>query len=147
APDGKLNLVPFAALVDPQGHHALDSYLVSYVTTGRDLLRFAARGSPRSPATLIADPDYGPPKSRTCKGLDSLCPLDGARAEASDLQRYFPARPLTGDQATKSALAALTGPAMLHIATHGFYARDAGAPTQLASLAVAQRDATRGMFV
>src|SRR6185503_14901595 len=38
APDGKLNLVPFEALVDPDGRYALERYVVSYVATGRDLL-------------------------------------------------------------------------------------------------------------
>ena len=31
---------------------------------------------------------------------------------------------MTGDRATKAALKALVGPAILHIATHGFYAQD-----------------------
>jgi hypothetical protein len=71
-----------------------------------------------------------------------------------------------GAKATKSALAALTGPAMLHIATHGFYARDPGrspagpasplsaaasVPDALLSPAhtgmLAQRHPLRGMFV
>jgi CHAT domain-containing protein len=34
---------------------------------------------------------------------------------------------VTDKQATKEALAALVGPAILHVATHGFYARDPGA--------------------
>src|SRR5262249_11211535 len=60
APDGKLNLVPFEALIDPQGRYALDSYLVSYVSSGRDLMRLALPQRPRSAAVLIAGPDYGP---------------------------------------------------------------------------------------
>jgi tetratricopeptide (TPR) repeat protein len=126
APDGKLNLVPFEALIDSQGRYALDSYLVSYVSSGRDLLRLASPQRPQSSAVLIAGPDYGPvPRS---PGPDQLTfsQLVGATAEAINLQRYFPTAAVTDKRATKAALAALTGPAMLHVATHGFYGWRAG---------------------
>jgi len=126
APDGKLNLVPFEALIDPQGRYALDSYLVSYVSSGRDLLRLALPQRPRSSAVLIAGPDYGP-VSRL-PGPDQLTfpRLAGAAAEAIELQRYFSTAAVTDKKATKAALAMLTRPAMLHVATHGFYGWRAG---------------------
>jgi CHAT domain-containing protein/Tfp pilus assembly protein PilF len=128
SPDGKLNLVPFEALIDPQGHYELEQRLVSYVTSGRDLLRLAVRRAPRSSATIVAAPDYGPPSSPAVKGLGTFRPLEGATAETADLPAYFvQALTLTGDKATKAALAATVGPAVLHIATHGFYARDTAA--------------------
>jgi CHAT domain-containing protein len=128
APDGKLNLVPFEALVDPQGHYELEQRLISYVTSGRDLLRLATRQAPRSSPTIVAAPDYGPPSSPARNGLGTFRPLVGATAEAADLPAYFAqARSLTGSQATKTALAATVGPAVLHIATHGFYAHEATA--------------------
>jgi CHAT domain-containing protein/tetratricopeptide (TPR) repeat protein len=141
APEGKLNLVPFEALIDPQGRYALENYLISYVTTGRDLLRMATPQAPRSAAVIIAGPDYGPmPKARR-PGTVAVAPLPGALDEATDLRRYFPMPPLIGDKATKAALATLQGPAMLHIATHGFYARDPGIRR------LAPRHGARGMFV
>jgi CHAT domain-containing protein len=127
APDGKLNLVPFEALVDPQGHYEVEQRLMSYVTSGRDLLRFAAPRAPRSPAVIVASPDYGPLPSRAVPGTISFAPLAGAAAEVDQLRQFFPAAPVTGAAATKHALAALVGPAILHVATHGFYARDAAA--------------------
>ena len=51
---------PFEALIDLQGRYALENYLISYVTTGRDLLRSATPRAPRSSAVIIAGPDYGP---------------------------------------------------------------------------------------
>jgi len=128
SPDSKLNLVPFEALVDPQGHYEMEERLVSYVTSGRDLLRLAVRRAPRSSATILAAPDYGSSSSPDLTGLGTFRPLEGAIAELAELPAYFvQARTLTGDQATKAALAATVGPAVLHIATHGFYARDAAA--------------------
>jgi CHAT domain-containing protein len=142
APDGKLNLVPFEALVDPQGRYALDSYLVNYVSSGRDLLRLALPQRARSSAVLIAGPDYGPvPRS---SGPDQLTfpQLAGAAAEATDLQRYFPTAAVTGKKATKAALARLSGPAILHIATHGFYGWRAGL-----ARATSPGPATRGPWI
>jgi CHAT domain-containing protein/tetratricopeptide (TPR) repeat protein len=129
SPDGKLNLVPFEALVDSQGHYELEKRLVSYVTSGRDLLRLATRRAPRSSPMIVAAPDYGPPSSADLNGLGTFNPLEGTTAELAELPAYFTqVRTLTGDQATKAALAATVGPAVLHVATHGFYVRDA-APT------------------
>jgi CHAT domain-containing protein/Tfp pilus assembly protein PilF len=125
APDGKLNLIPFEALIDAQGHYELERYLVSYLSSGRDLLRLAAHRGPRSPAVIMAGPDYGP-LPHPEPGTAAFLPLPDARAEAADLGRYFPTPPVTDTQATKEALAALIGPAILHVATHGFYARDPG---------------------
>ena len=149
APDAKLNLVPFEALVDPQGHYEVEQRLMSYVTSGRDLLRLTAPRAPRSPAVIVASPDYGPMPSPSVPGTVSFAPLAGATAEVDELKRFFPAAPLTGAAATKRALAALVGPAILHVATHGFYTRDpaaavpqpAAAPATggLSSTAVAQR--------
>jgi CHAT domain-containing protein len=138
APDAKLNLVPFEALIDPQGHYTLEGYLVSHVTTGRDLLRFATPHDPRSSGVIMAAPDYGPSSSSQAADTLSFAPLAGALAEATDLQQYFSTPPLTGREATKSALAALTGPAMLHVATHGFYTRDPGARPTLGNPAPAR---------
>ena len=43
SPDGALNLIPFAALVDEQGKYLIESYSLTYLTTGRDLLRLQTR--------------------------------------------------------------------------------------------------------
>jgi CHAT domain-containing protein/tetratricopeptide (TPR) repeat protein len=125
APDSKLNLVPFEALVDPQGHYEVEQRLMSYVASGRDLLRLAAPRAPRSPAVIVASPDYGPSPSPDVPGTVLFTPLPGARGEVDELRRFFSTAPLTGAEATKHALAELRGPAILHVATHGFYTRDA----------------------
>ena len=133
SPDGKLNLVPFEALIDPQGRYALEQWLISYVTSGRDLLRLTARPAPRAPATIVADPDYGPGPL--------FARLPGMQGEAVEVAAHLPnARLLTGAQATKAALASVVGPAVLHVATHGFYARGATTPAPSAG-------PTRGMHL
>ena len=127
APDGKLNLVPFEALVDSQGRYEVEQRLFSYVTSGRDLLRLAVPHAPRSPGVIVASPDYGAVPSPAAPGTGSFAPLAGAAAELDALRRFFSTAPVIGAAATKQALAALRGPAILHVATHGFYTRDAAA--------------------
>jgi CHAT domain-containing protein len=95
------------------------------VTSGRDLVRRRARLPPRSPATIVAAPEYG-------RG-GGFVRLGNAAAEAAEVSAHFPgARMLTGNQATKSAFAAIAGPAILHVATHGFFARGAAAAAPVA---------------
>jgi tetratricopeptide (TPR) repeat protein len=59
APDGDLNRLPFEVLPLPGGHRLLDEYRVSYVSVGRDVLRYRVR-SQRQPGepVVTADPDF-----------------------------------------------------------------------------------------
>ncbi|HNC45674.1 MAG TPA: tetratricopeptide repeat protein, partial [Acidobacteriota bacterium] len=41
SPDGPLNLIPFSALVDEKGNFLVENYTLTYLTSGRDLLRLA----------------------------------------------------------------------------------------------------------
>ncbi len=59
APDGALNLVPFAALVDERRRYLVSRYSFSYLTSGRDLLRLAERQPSKESATIVAVPDFG----------------------------------------------------------------------------------------
>lgn len=139
APDGKLNLVPFEALVDSKGEYVLQRHLVSYLSSGRDLLRRATQRPASSAPTIVAAPDYGPGEPFTA--------LPGALAEGQQLHLSFPqSKLLTGPAASKEALAKLVGPSVLHVATHGFYARG-GSGASSAGAQAPPRDPTRGMFI
>ena len=61
SPDGALNLIPFAALVDAQGRYLVESRTISYLTSGRHVVRVAdaADERPRASATVVlADPQF-----------------------------------------------------------------------------------------
>ncbi len=59
SPDGKLNLVPFAALVDERGRYLVENYSFTYLTSGRDLLRLnVARQNKQAPPVVLAAPDF-----------------------------------------------------------------------------------------
>jgi len=137
SPDGALNLVPFGALVDEQGHYLIENYLLTYLTSGRDLLRMSTRVSSRRPPLIIANPDFGeqpPPETQKKQsyafGDFYFRPLPGTGAEGEALRAILPeATMLTERQANKGALLAAAGPEILHIATHGFFLTDLKAPT------------------
>jgi CHAT domain-containing protein/tetratricopeptide (TPR) repeat protein len=145
APDGELNLAPLEALVDPQGHYLIQSFSVTYLTSGRDLLRMQIGRPAGSEPVLVANPAFGDPPNIMAKsqsvprtaGRHSrratvteaqsfadlyFGPLTATEQEARSIQALFPeAKLLTRSMATESALKQLTAPAILHIATHGFF--------------------------
>ena len=137
-----LNLLPFAALVDEHGEYLAQHFEITYLTSGRDLLRMAAESRARGGAVVVADPDYGPSASGGVPVDDNLqparsgdldrsglvfTPLPGTAAEAKALQTLLKLdaqNVLTGDRATEASLRELHGPRILHVATHGFFLND-----------------------
>lgn len=146
SPDGELNLLSFESLLDEQGHYLVENYAISYVTTGRDLLRMQVERAGRSGPVVVANPYFGDPeeaqlpktaparlkqasavslrRSITTGARNELyfAPLMGTALEAGELKSLFPeAKVLTGTHATKAELEQLQSPSILHIATHGFF--------------------------
>jgi CHAT domain-containing protein len=137
SPDGLLNLIPFAALIDERNTYLISRYSFSYLSSGRDLLRLQAKTESKQAAMVIADPDFAgdmsPCSDRKLKvssgTLDFshilFCPLTGTSDEAQALRTLMPnATVLTKDQATEAAVTQSAGPKILHIATHGFFLED-----------------------
>ncbi|WP_437312110.1 tetratricopeptide repeat protein [Sorangium sp. So ce388] len=140
APDGELNLVPFAALVDERGQFLLARYRFTYLTSGRDLLRLEVTRteSPRSSPLIVGNPAYdeaGAAPSGAASGRRSdamgtihFGPLRWTEPEARAVKALLPdARLLLEADATEAAVKALAGPAIVHLATHGFFLAQAPA--------------------
>lgn len=139
SPDSELNLIPFGALVDEQNRFLVESYSFTYLTSGRDLLRFQSPSHSRQAPLVMADPLFGKAGNRTPAPLAqtsktganrrsaelasvNFIALPGTAEEAQALGRILPnARVLTGARATETALKAVDGPSILHVATHGFF--------------------------
>jgi CHAT domain-containing protein len=58
SPDSHLNLIPFAALQNPQGQYLLDYYNITVLSSGRDLLRYQKHYTTQQPPVIIAHPNY-----------------------------------------------------------------------------------------
>jgi CHAT domain-containing protein len=130
SPDGPLNLVPFAALVDESGRFLVERFTISYLTSGRDLLRLQAPRASRGGPVIVADPAFGEPAVNATTGTVDFSqvffgPLPGVSAEVRALKGLLPgAAFFEKEQATEAVLKGVSGPSILHIATHGFFLND-----------------------
>ena len=145
SPDGQLNRLPFEALqAEAGGEYLVQQYQISYLNSGRDLLKFDVIEPSRNPDVLIANPNYqtvddtlqlaqapyrGLSDNRRSAELSQLqvASLPGTAAEVEAIQPLLPnATILTTDQATENALKQVRFPRILHIATHGYFFAEHG---------------------
>jgi CHAT domain-containing protein/Tfp pilus assembly protein PilF len=148
SPEGELNLIPFAALVDERRQYAVERYSISNLASGRDLLRLQVPRQSKDGPLVVAAPDFGrrsqveasrsekqeknQPKgevgeesARSALKEFYFPPLPYSEREGEALRPLLPgATLLTKGQATKAALSQVHGPSLLHIATHGFFLED-----------------------
>ena len=136
SPDGLLNIVPFGALVDEKKRFVLDHLELTYLTSGRDLLRLQAQAKPRSAPLIVANPAFGrAPISSGDTSRGRMAPLGntvfgqlpGTAFEGKDLKKILSveqAELLVDRQATEERLKGVQAPKILHIATHGFFLSD-----------------------
>jgi CHAT domain-containing protein len=148
SPDGPLNLISFAALVDERGRYVVERYSISYLASGRDLLRLQVAGESKDGPLVVAAPDFGRRSPIEASHLEKqeedasegkvkaesarsainefyFPPLPNAEREGEALRELLPdATLLTKGQATKAALSQIRSPKLLHIATHSFFLGD-----------------------
>jgi CHAT domain-containing protein len=148
SPDGALNQVPLAALVDDNMDYLATRLQFTYLTSGRDLIRMASTTSSKARGNdnqvVVANPAYGiagPLVARTESGnlqrsadLDRgglvFRPLAATAQEARALQDLMNSggssqtSVLVQDNATEANIKQLHGPRILHVASHGFFLSD-----------------------
>lgn len=131
APDSKLNLVPFAALVDENGRYLLEEYYISYLTSGRELVRPVTDTPARQPPLIVGAPDAGPDTSNTALECLSRISRENHTLSLSMGREINLVSKLLDDvsvrqgrDATEFNLKDVHGPAIFHIAAHGFFFRD-----------------------
>jgi CHAT domain-containing protein len=138
SPDGKLNLVPFEALVDDQNKYLVENYNFTYLTSGRDLIRLQQKSPSQEQPLVMADPLYDQEANLAASQLPqrsiediselfnskSFPRLEATEKEAQAIQSLLnlPSDRLKlQSQASETELKQVQSPQLLHIATHGFF--------------------------
>jgi CHAT domain-containing protein/DNA-binding XRE family transcriptional regulator len=132
SPDASLNLIPFEALVDENNQYLVENYQITYLTSGRDLLRLKDKFPSEQPPLILADPIYNQEGQQVTLNPNATRSIDisskpfprllGTEEEAKAIKTILPqAIVLTQSQATENALKQTKKPEILHIATHGFF--------------------------
>lgn len=137
SPDGELNKVPFAALRTPDGYYLVEKLTLSYVASGRDLLRGKTSVASSVDLLLVANPAFDDSEVLHTAALseeavratdygERFTPLPGTAEEARVIPQLVEGtkKILEGSQAIESAVRATKSPRILHLATHGFFLQD-----------------------
>jgi tetratricopeptide (TPR) repeat protein len=139
SPDGDLNFVSFATLLTPDDRFLAEKYSISYVASGRDLLRENKPSG--NPLTVVfANPAFDSliisqatassssvaQRSMEMRDLQSRRPLGalpGTEKEAAAIEkrRGKDVKVFLGPKATEAELRQVSSPHILHLATHGFF--------------------------
>jgi len=140
APDGQLNLVSFAALVDEKNQYLIEKYQITYLTSGRDLLRLQNTPPKANPPLIVANPTFDKPGSNPVqiasadrgnpRSIDlatmKFGSLPGTAIEGETIAKLLPnSRLFTQAQATETVVKSSNNPRILHLATHGFFLKPA----------------------
>ncbi len=146
APDGDIYRLPFGVLPADKERYLIEDYHISYVGTGRDILRFGAGSAPgAAPPIVIADPDYdleagakidqrGVDRAQQRRSREMVryashfARLPGTREEGEHIAAMIGVKALEGEAATKRTVEDARSPRILHVATHGFFLPDQQLP-------------------
>jgi CHAT domain-containing protein/tetratricopeptide (TPR) repeat protein len=142
SPDGALNFISFATLLNAKDEFLIEKYSIRYVASGRDLLR-EGEVSPTELLAVFGNPDFDSQakliaQSGTNRALAirssemrdfksiSLIPLPGTNKECIGLNAQAkalgkPTEVFLGAHATEAQLREIKSPRILHLATHGFF--------------------------
>jgi CHAT domain-containing protein len=163
SPDGNLNLLPFEILQKPDGKFLIEDYTFNYLSAGRDLLGFENNHTSRGKYLLMGAPDFdwAPPSIGNIVNTEngtlqanrsadlgelSFLPLHHAKAELESIGKIMgidQSEIHIGKDALEETLLNADHPAIIHLATHGFFLSDQELPgtgrgfqmAELASLA------------
>ena len=138
SPDSQLNTLPFAALVDEDDNYLVQNYLITYLTSGRDLLRLKLnQDQPTTEPLVLANPTYSAEgtaskensdkrgrRSAELSTLNNFQPLKATEIEGAAIKKLIPeSKLLTEAAASENNLKNKQNqnPEFLHLATHGFF--------------------------
>ncbi len=122
SPDGVYNQVNLNTLKKPDGDYLLNRYDFVLLGNAKDLIDLKARKATvsRKNAFLLGFPDYG---------SNDVPPLPGTKVELEGVSKIlktanYQVTQFMEQNATEANVKNLKGPALLHIATHGYFLKD-----------------------
>lgn len=158
SPDGKLNELPFAALLHPQDDQFLiEKHSILYVTSGRDLLRPRKNRAGSGELIIFANPDFGGStitqgecresgkRNQGGEAVDHFSPLPCTQEEADMIpglvkQKTAAKRVFTQKTAQEEVVLNVHQPQVLHLATHGYFAEKGTGPLNCRPNAIDKSD-------
>ena len=122
SPDGAYNQINLNTLKNPAGAFNISRYDITILGNSKDLIGTKSQKAAvaQKNATLLGFPDYGG---------GNLAPLPGTKVEIDGISKIlktagYQLNALTQQQASEKNLKAMKGPALVHIATHGYFMQD-----------------------
>jgi CHAT domain-containing protein/tetratricopeptide (TPR) repeat protein len=122
SPDGVYNQININTLKKPQGDYVVNRFDVVILGNSKDLIGIKGKKTrtPRKSAGLLGFPDYGG---------SELSPLPGTKVEIESVSRIlkvsgYQLSQFTQKTASEANLKSIKSPALLHIATHGYFLQD-----------------------
>jgi CHAT domain-containing protein len=157
SPDGALNLIPFEVLQDKEGKYLMEDHVISYLSAGRDVVRFSGESRLAAEAIIIADPDFDmlqAGRQRSASILSSHRDINALPSADRGTSIRFERLPDTKEeadaiaailrdkygyrissyqdkQALEENLLAADSPWVLHLATHGYFLKEEDVELQL----------------
>lgn len=150
SPDATLNLIPFEILQNPDGKYLIEDYTFNYLGAGRDLLGFGRHRERGGKSLLMGDPDFDmraeerkttlgkppaaegeegtPPKRSVETEHLHFSRLPGTKEEVEAIYRLLGEKRAclyTGKNAVEEVIRESEAPEIVHLATHGFFLKDA----------------------
>jgi CHAT domain-containing protein len=149
-----LHLILFEILVTDQNNYMLENYEVTYLTSGKDILRWKKETETGINAIVMADPDFDLNSQKRASVLSQMgieseslrggitrqlkernfSRLSGSRDEAKEIafvlseRMKIPVRLYLDQEALEEVLMSIESPRILHFATHGYFLDDPERP-------------------
>ncbi|MBK5278121.1 MAG: CHAT domain-containing protein [Bacteroidia bacterium] len=122
SPDGVYNQINLNTLKKTDGDYILNRYDLTIIGNSKDLISLKNKktGVPKKGAFLLGFPDYGG---------DAVAALPGTKIEIDNIGKIlkiggYQVASYTQKTATEAIVKSIKGPAIVHIATHGYFQQD-----------------------
>ncbi|MBL7856637.1 MAG: CHAT domain-containing protein [Cyclobacteriaceae bacterium] len=122
SPDGVYNQLNLNTLRKASGEYVINKYDLVILGNSKDLIPLKSKkpAAPKKNAALVGFPDYG---------SGDIVPLPGTKVELDAISKILKASgyqvsQLMQKSATEANLKAIKAPAVIHIATHGYFLKD-----------------------